>query len=268
MTITLSSWNVNGIRACSQKEGFSWFTNTDYDIIGFQETKADESQLDDSIRIKDGYDSFFCSSTVKKGYSGTAVFTKIKPLSVEFELPYEEFKGEGRIVHLEFEKFHFFNGYFPNGGAAILDESGKPTGEFKRVPYKMAFFDAFFEYAQKLRLDKPIVVCGDFNIAHREIDLARPKTNMKNTGFLPNERAFLDKLVNNGYIDTFRFVNGDVKDVYSWWSYKSFARPKNIGWRIDYFFVSDELKDCIKDARVETTVTGSDHCPVTLVLDL
>ncbi|MGN0902395.1 MAG: exodeoxyribonuclease III [Succinivibrio sp.] len=268
MTITLSSWNVNGIRAAGAKEGFKWFYDSSYDVIGFQETKASLEQLPESLTHKDGYDSFFCSSTVKKGYSGTAVFSKIKPLSVEYELPDEQFKGEGRIIHLEFEKFHFFNGYFPNGGAAILDESGKPTGEFKRVPYKMGFFDSFFEYAQKLRQDKPIVVCGDFNIAHREIDLARPKLNVKNTGFLPVERAFLDKMVDHGYIDTFRHVKGDVEDVYSWWSYKTFARSKNVGWRIDYFFVSDELKDCICDAKVETEVTGSDHCPVTLVLDI
>lgn len=195
MSITLSSWNINGIRAVSAKEGFDWFRNTDYDVIGFQETKASAEQLSDELKNKPGYESFFCSSTVKKGYSGTAVFTRLKPLSVEFELPDEEFKGEGRIIHLEFEKFHFFNGYFPNGGAAILDENGKPTGEFKRVPYKMGFFDSFFKYAQELRKDKPIVVCGDFNIAHREIDLARPKTNISNTGFLPIERAFLDKMV-------------------------------------------------------------------------
>lgn len=268
MAITLSSWNVNGIRSACEKEGFDWFFNSSYDVIGFQETKAEPSQIPEKVKNKEGYDGFFCSSTVKKGYSGTAVFTRIKPLSIELELPDEEFKGEGRIIHLEFEKFHFFNGYFPNGGAAVLNESGRPTGEFKRVPYKMGFFKSFFEYAQELRRQKPIVVCGDFNIAHREIDLARPKLNEKNTGFLPVEREFLDMFTNAGYIDTFRHVNGDVKDAYSWWSYKTFARAKNVGWRIDYFFVSDELKDNIADARIESSVTGSDHCPVTLVLDI
>ena len=268
MTITLSSWNVNGIRAASSKEGFNWFYNTNYDVIGFQETKASVDQISDEIKHKEGYHSYFCSSTVKKGYSGTAVFSKQEPLNVEYELPDPTYQGEGRIIHLEFEKFHFFNGYFPNGGAAILDDNGKPTGEFKRVPYKMGFFECFLAYAQKLRDNKPIVVCGDFNIAHREIDLARPKTNMNNTGFLPNERAFMDKLLASGYIDTFRYINGDIKDVYSWWSYKTFARSKNVGWRIDYFLVSDELKDNIKDAFIETNVTGSDHCPVTLVLDI
>ena len=268
MTITLSSWNVNGIRAASSKEGFNWFYNTNYDVIGFQETKASVDQISDEIKHKEGYHSYFCSSTVKKGYSGTAVFSKQEPLNVEYELPDPTYQGEGRIIHLEFEKFHFFNGYFPNGGAAILDDNGKPTGEFKRVPYKMGFFESFLAYAQKLRDNKPIVVCGDFNIAHREIDLARPKTNMNNTGFLPNERAFMDKLLASGYIDTFRYINGDIKYVYSWWSYKTFARSKNVGWRIDYFLVSDELKDNIKDAFIETNVTGSDHCPVTLVLDI
>ena len=181
MAITLSSWNINGIRPVSGKEGFDWFRNTNDDVIGFQETKASVDQLSDDLKNKEGYESYFCSSVVKKGYSGTAVFSKIKPLNVELELPNPEFQGEGRIIHLEFEKFHFFNGYFPNGGAQILDEQGnKVIGEFKRVPYKMGFFDCFFEYAQKLRQDKPIVVCGDFNIAHRDIDLARPKTNINN----------------------------------------------------------------------------------------
>lgn len=268
MTITLSSWNINGIRAISAKEGFKWFYNTDYDVIGFQETKANADQISDELKNRPGYDSFFCSSTVKKGYSGTAVYTRLKPLRIEYELPDDRFKGEGRIIHIEFEKFHFFNGYFPNGGAAVLDDNGKPTGKFIRVPYKMGFFDSFVEYAESLRKDKPIVVCGDFNIAHRAIDLARPKQNERNTGYLPEERAFLDRMVSLGYVDTFRHVHGDIKDCYSWWSYKTFARAKNIGWRIDYFFVSDELKPFIKDAKIESDVMGSDHCPVTLVLDL
>src|SRR5574344_1495163 len=163
MTITLSSWNINGIRAISAKEGFKWFYNTDYDVIGFQETKANADQISDELKNRPGYDSFFCSSTVKKGYSGTAVYTRLKPLRIEYELPDDRFKGEGRIIHIEFEKFHFFNGYFPNGGAAVLDDNGKPTGKFLRVPYKMGFFDSFIEYAESLRKDKPIVVCGDFN---------------------------------------------------------------------------------------------------------
>ena len=268
MKITLCSWNVNGLRAVCKKAGFSWFYDSTSDVIGLQETKASVEQLDPSLTHKDGYESFFCSSTVKKGYSGTAVYTRLKPLNVEYELPDDEYKGEGRLIHLEFEKFHFFNGYFPNGGAAILNEAGRPTGEFKRVPYKMGFFECFLNYAETLRKQKPIVVCGDFNIAHRPIDLARPKTNEHNTGFLPLEREFLDRFIKKGYIDTFRHVHGDVENQYSWWSYKTFAREKNIGWRIDYFFVSEELGDKIVDARILQEVMGSDHCPVTLTLEI
>lgn len=269
MEIKLTSWNVNGIRAVSQKEGYKYVSeNTFYDVIGLQETKASVEQLPNNLVNMEGYQSFFASSVVKKGYSGTAVFSKIAPLNVEIELPDVAYQGEGRIVHLEFEKFHFFNGYFPNGGGEVLDESGKPiVGEFKRVPYKMGFFDSFFNYAQELRKTKPIVVCGDFNIAHKEIDLARPKTNTKNTGFLPIERAFLDKFTSAGFIDTFRFIHGDEPDNYTWWSYKTRAREKNVGWRIDYFFVSEELKDNIKDAYIEKDVLGSDHCPVSLILE-
>lgn len=267
MEYKLASWNVNGIRAASSKEGFStWFSHDQYDVIGFQETKASKEQLSDSLVFKQGYDSFFCSSTVKKGYSGTAVFSKIKPLNVEYELPDPAFQGEGRIVHLEYPEFHFFNGYFPNGGAEILDDQGAPTGKFKRVPYKMVFFECFLNYAEQLRKHKPIVVCGDFNIAHQEIDLARPKANVNNTGFLPEERAFLDRFVASGYVDTFRKLHPDEKDRYSWWSYRMQARKRNIGWRIDYFFVSSELENNIADAFIESEVTGSDHCPVGLTL--
>ena len=217
MEIKLASWNVNGIRAVAQKEAWlNWFAEDKYDVIGFQETKAEQKQIPEEIVNKPGYHSYFCSSVVKKGYSGTAVFSKIEPKSVELELPEEAFQGEGRIVHLEFEKFHFFNGYFPNGGGEVLDENGKPIkGEFKRVPYKMGFFDSFFKYAQELRKTKPIVVCGDFNIAHQAIDLARPKTNVYNTGFLQIERDFLDKFTQAGYIDTFRHVHGNVEEMHS-----------------------------------------------------
>lgn len=269
MEIKLASWNVNGIRAIAAKPDWQqWFAQDVYDVIGLQETKAELSQVPPAIAQKEGYHTYFASSVVKKGYSGTAVFSKQEPQSVEIELPDPEFQGEGRIIHLEFEHFHFFNGYFPNGGGEILDENGKPIkGQFKRVPYKMGFFDCFLNYAQSLRKSKPIVVCGDFNIAHKEIDLARPKTNTSNTGFLPIEREFLNKFTADGYIDTFRHVHGDVKDCYSWWSYKMRAREKNVGWRIDYFFVSKELKDHIKDATIEKNVFGSDHCPVTLTLE-
>ena len=268
MQIKLVSWNVNGIRAVSGKDGWSFFEAGEFDLIGLQETKASPEQLSAQLVNKAGFESYFASSTVKKGYSGTAVYSRLKPLKVELELPFPEYQGEGRIVHLEFDKFHFFNGYFPNGGAAVLDEHGNPTGQFKRVPYKMGFFQSFLLYAQQLRQTKPIVVCGDFNIAHRPIDLAHPKQNENNTGFLPEERAFFDKLLSCGYVDTFRQVHGDLKDQYTWWSYKTRARERNIGWRIDYFLVSEELVPAIKDAGIESTVTGSDHCPIYLSLDL
>ena len=239
MSIRLVSWNVNGLRAVSAKPEWRWFAENICDVIGLQETKAMPEQLKPEVANPEGWEAHWASSVVKKGYSGVAVFSRIKPLAVRCELPQPEWQGEGRILHLEFEKFHFFNGYFPNGGAEELDENGKP-----------------------------IVVCGDFNIAHKAIDLARPKQNEKNTGFLPEERAFLDRFTALGYVDTFRHVHGDVEGRYSWWSYKMRAREKNVGWRIDYFFVSEELKPYIRDAWIEDDVYGSDHCPVGLELDI
>ncbi len=263
----LASWNVNGIRAVMKKDDWQWFENSNYDIIGLQEIKAEKDQIDSKLHAPLGYNAYFCSSIVKKGYSGVAVFSKETPLNVVYELPVEEFKGEGRILHLEFEKFHYINGYFPNGGEPLPDENGKFMGDHKRLPYKMAFFDAFYNYAETLIKNKPLVVCGDFNIAHKAIDLARPKTNTKSTGFLPVERAFLDKFTEAGYIDTFRKIHGDIEEKYTWWSYKSGARPKNVGWRIDYFFTSKNLEANIKDAWIENEVYGSDHCPVGLELE-
>lgn len=292
--IRFQSWNVNGMRALRKKPEWDWFLNDKAaDIVGIQETKAHVSQISEEDQHPRGCDSYFASSEVKKGYSGVAVFTKNTPLCVEYELPVTEFQGEGRIVHLEFPKFHYFNGYFPNGGEELS------KGVFKRVPYKMGFFDAFLQYAEDLRYGrtptkfpvfpnvttedsqklqesplpqtatpKPIIVCGDFNIAHHAIDLARPKDNSMNTGFLQEERDFLDKMTSAGYIDTFRHVHGDSPDAYTWWSYKTKARERNIGWRIDYFFVSEELKPFIHDAWIENHVYGSDHCPVGLSLNM
>ncbi len=263
-----ASWNVNGIRAVMQKPDWKWFEESNYDIIGLQEIKAEKSQINESLHAPNGYHAYFCSSTVKKGYSGVAVFSKEEPINVTYELPKEEYQGEGRILHLEFEKFHYINGYFPNGGEPLPDEDGKLRGNHKRLPYKMGFFDVFYNYVEELTKVKPLVVCGDFNIAHKAIDLARPKTNTKSTGFLPVEREFLDKFTQAGYVDTFRQVHGDIEEKYTWWSYKSGARPKNVGWRIDYFFVSQGLKENIKDAWIESDVYGSDHCPVGLELSL
>lgn len=262
------SWNVNGLRALSAKPEWQWFGQTDAQIVALQETKASPDQLPPEMVRPEGWHAYWAWSSVKKGYSGVAVFSRQKPLSVQVELPDSAWQGEGRLLHLEFPGFHFFNGYFPNGGAELLDDQGRPTGSFKRVPYKMGFFEAFVNYAQQCRQNKPIVVCGDFNIAHREIDLARPKQNVRSTGFLPEERAFLDRFVALGYVDTFRKKHGDVAGCYSWWSYKMQARQKNVGWRIDYFFVSRELENAVSDAWIEDRVYGSDHCPVGLELAL
>ena len=268
MLLKMLSWNVNGLRAVSAKPDWRWFAETDAHIIGLQETKATRAQLSPEQVQPEGWHSIWAESTVKKGYSGVAAFSRVAPLAEEVELPDATYQGEGRLVHWEFPWFHYFNVYFPNGGAEEEDENGKPTGRFKRVPYKMGFFDAFLRHAEELRKSKPIVVCGDFNIAHRPIDLARPRQNEKNTGFLPEERAWLDAFTAAGYVDTFRHVRGDEEGHYSWWSYKAAARPKNIGWRIDYFFVSEELRPAIQDAWIESHVYGSDHCPVGLALDV
>ncbi|MBO4301536.1 MAG: exodeoxyribonuclease III [Desulfovibrio sp.] len=268
MQVKLVSWNVNGLRAVTAKPEWCWFEKTDAHVVALQETKATPEQLDDSVREPMGWQAYWSSSVVKKGYSGVAVFSRSNPLQVRAELPQTEFQGEGRLLHLEFPKFHFFNGYFPNGGAEELDADGKPTGRFKRVPYKMKFFEAFLQHVEEYRKSNPIVVCGDFNIAHRAIDLARPRQNVNSTGFLPEERAFLDRFTQAGYVDTFRLVHGDEEGRYSWWSYKSRARAKNIGWRIDYFFVSRELADNVRDAWIEDNVFGSDHCPVGLCLEV
>lgn len=267
MDIKLYSWNVNGIRAVSGKPDWRWFTGNDAQIIGLQETKATPDQVPPGLRAPEGWHSLWASSTVKKGYSGVAVFSRLTPLATQVELPDPDYQGEGRLVHMEFPWFHYFCGYFPNGGANELDATGKPLeGQFKRLGYKMGFFDAFLKHAEALRKEKPIVVCGDFNIAHRAIDLARPKQNESNTGYLPVERAWLDRFTALGYVDTFRHVHGDAEGQYSWWSYKAAARPRNIGWRIDYFFVSEELRPAIRDAWIESHVYGSDHCPVGLAL--
>lgn len=268
MNIRLASWNVNGFRAVSTKDDWRWFAGTTAQIVGLQETKAAPEQISPELRNPEGWHSAWSASVVKKGYSGVAVFSRIEPLGIIHELPDKAFQGEGRLLHVEYPWFHFFNVYFPNGGAEELDEHGKSTGRYKRVPYKMGFFDAFLAYAESLRKHKPIVVCGDFNIAHTPIDLARPKQNATVTGFLPEERAWLDAFVDAGYVDTFRHVHGNVTDKYSWWSYKAGARPKNVGWRLDYFFVSDELRPAIRDAWIESEVYGSDHCPVGVELEV
>jgi len=251
----LLSWNVNGFRAVTEKPGWNDFLRCSADIVGLQETKAQETQIADEHRTQDGMHTAWLSASVKKGYSGVAVFSRQKPLTVTHELPDSVWQGEGRLIHMEFGDFHFCNVYFPNG-----------QRNDERLTYKLGYYDAFLTYAEDLRRTKPVVVCGDFNTAHKPIDLARPKANEEISGFLPIERAWLDRFVDHGYVDTFRHIHGDLPDRYSWWSYRFKARERNVGWRIDYFFVSDELKDAIKDAWIATDITGSDHCPVGLEL--
>jgi exodeoxyribonuclease-3 len=253
----LYSWNVNGFRALCGKESWKWFARADADIVALQEIKAEEAQIPEEHRHPPGYHSFWFPAARKKGYSGVAVFCRERPLAVNRDLPDAAYQGEGRLLHLELPAFHFLNVYFPNGQ---MDES--------RLAYKLGFYDAFLAHAEELRRKKPLVVCGDFNTAHRPVDIARPKENEGTSGFLPVERAWIDTFIARGYIDTLRQVRGDVPGLYSWWSYRFRARERNVGWRIDYFFVSSELAGAVRDAWIAGDVTGSDHCPVGLELEI
>ncbi|SKA76689.1 exodeoxyribonuclease III [Desulfobaculum bizertense] len=255
MNYRLRSWNVNGFRAIQKKGFWDWLNSSDSDLVGLQEIKADPSQLREDERNPAGWDVFWNPARSKKGYSGTAILSKIPPLSVRFGLADESYCGEGRTVCVEFEEFYLYNIYFPNGGMG--DD---------RLQYKLGFYDAFLEDAEELRKKKPIVVCGDFNTAHKPIDLARPKDNEKTTGFLPIERAWIDKLVAHGYLDTLRMFDQEPA-LYTWWSYRTAARVRNVGWRIDYFFVSEELRDNVKAAWIDSDVMGSDHCPLGIELE-
>ena len=249
------SWNVNGFRAVAKKGFWDWFSSVSADVVGLQEIKVEPDQLGSEEREPDGYRAFWNPSRVKKGYSGVACFYRHEPLKVDSGLPDGQFNGEGRLIRIEFENFYFFNIYFPNGQMSQ-----------DRLDLKMGYYDAFLAYAQELRRKKPIVVCGDFNTAHTEIDLKNPKANSDRSGFLPMEREWLDKFIGAGYLDTFRMFNSEP-DQYSWWTYRFGARSRNAGWRIDYFFVSEELKSRVKNAWIEQEVMGSDHCPVGLELD-
>ncbi|MDR1657455.1 MAG: exodeoxyribonuclease III [Deltaproteobacteria bacterium] len=252
----LYSWNVNGLRAVAAKPTFwPWFKTAQADLFAFQETKARPEQLDPSLSAPAGYCPYFSWPTEKKGYSGVAVYSLTEPIQVTKELPEERFAREGRLLHLEMEKFHFLNIYFPNGQK---DED--------RLDFKMGFYESFLSYSQFLRKSKPVVICGDFNTAHREIDLAHPDLCREISGFLDHERAFLSLMIRKGYIDTFRHINGDLEGQYSWWSYRAGDRIRNDGWRIDYFFVSQELEKNLTRAWLEPHVTGSDHCPIGIEL--
>jgi len=252
----LYSWNVNGLRAVVQKGFWEWLSGCGADVVGLQETKIQPGHEADFGHTPK-YRTVWSSSTVKKGYSGVGCLYRPEPLSIAMELPDVRFQGEGRLVHLEYPGFHFFNVYFPNGGMGP-----------ERLDYKLGYYDAFLLHAENLRRDKPIVVCGDFNTAHREIDLKNPKANENTSGFLPIERAWMDRFMAHGYVDTFRLCRGDVTDAYSWWTYRFGARSRNVGWRIDYFFVSEELRGAVRDAWIDADVQGSDHCPVGLQLEL
>ena len=245
------SWNVNGIRACVTKGFLDYFKEVNADIFCLQETKLQEGQIDLNL---EGYYEYW-NYAQKKGYSGTAIFTKKKPISVAYGMNIEEHDNEGRVITLEFEDFYFITVYTPNS-----------QNELKRLDYRMKWEDDFREYLKKLDAIKPVIVCGDLNVAHQEIDLKNPKTNRKNAGFTHEEREKLSILLNDGFIDTYRYFNPKKENIYSWWSYRFNARKNNSGWRIDYFLVSENLKDRLVSADIHTEILGSDHCPVELII--
>ncbi len=256
MLTKLISWNVNGLRAV-EKKGFTNFLHScGADILALQETKAVPEQLSDALRAPQGWHSYFASAE-RKGYSGVAVYTRREPLQVQYGLGDEEFDCEGRTLILEYPSFFFLNIYFPNGGQGP-----------QRIDFKLRFYDLFLKKSKELfKTGKTVIVCGDVNTAHQPIDLARPKENEKNTGFLPEERAWLDRFFAEGYSDTFRHF---VKDGghYSWWDYKTGARKRNVGWRIDYFFIDTPSVAKLKSASMLSDVMGSDHCPIAITADL
>lgn len=253
MCMKIMSWNVNGIRASYKKGALPEFFTLGADIIGIQETKSTHDQLTEEILAPVGYISYFDSSKERKGYSGVAVYTKIKPESVQYGLGIEEYDTEGRCLTLMYKDFAFVTAYFPNGGR---DE--------EHFQFKLRYYDFFLKHVQKLEKKyKNVIFCGDLNVAHNEIDLARPKENSKQIGFLPIERAWVDRVIGAGWVDTFRAENGD-KVLYSWWDQKTRSRERNVGWRIDYIFVSDSLKHAYKNATILDHFLGSDHAPVVL----
>ena len=247
------SWNVNGIRACCDKGFREEFERLDADFFCLQETKMQAGQLDLQF---EGYQSYW-NYAEKKGYSGTAIFTRHQPLSVAYGIGVEEHDHEGRVITLEMEQFYLITVYVPNSQDGL-----------KRLDYRMTWEDDFLAYLKKLEEKKPVVVCGDLNVAHQEIDLKNPKSNRKNAGFTDEERAKFTSWLEAGFTDTFRHFYPEQKDIYSWWSYRFKAREKNAGWRIDYFVTSATLDDKLVDAKIHTDVLGSDHCPVELLLDI
>lgn len=247
----LISWNVNGLRACVGKNFMEDFKKLDADIFCLQETKLQEGQI---ALVLPGYHQYW-NYAEKKGYSGTAVFTRKEPLSVAYGIGVEEHDHEGRVITLEFEDYYLVTVYTPNSQDGL-----------KRLDYRMQWEDDFLAYIKSLDEKKPVIYCGDLNVAHQEIDLKNPKTNRKNAGFTDEERSKMTTVLTSGFVDTFRYFYPDAEGVYSWWSYRFRAREKNAGWRIDYFIVSERLKDRLEDASIHTEIFGSDHCPVELDL--
>ena len=253
----LISWNVNGLRAVITKGFKDFFDKMDADIFCLQETKMQENQIDD--KIKEIFKQYNCywNSAEKKGYSGTAIFTKKTPIKVTYGIGIEEHDKEGRVITLEFDKFYMVNCYTPNS-----------KRELERLEYRMVWEDEFRKYLLKLNETKPVIICGDLNVAHKEIDLKNPKTNRRNAGFTDEERGKMTELLNAGFTDTFRYLYPDKTESYSWWSYMFKAREKNAGWRIDYFIVSKSIEENIKESYIFSEVLGSDHCPVGLDINI
>ncbi|MEA3335976.1 MAG: exodeoxyribonuclease III [Chloroflexota bacterium] len=256
--LTLLSWNVNGIRAVAKKGFPDWLAEAAPDILCLQETRAEAHQVPADIREYAGYHTYWNPSKTRKGYSGTGLMTRQKPLSVTFGLGINEFDQEGRTIIAEYPTFTLLNCYFPNG-----------SRDHSRVPFKLAFYDAFLNKCEDIRgEDKAVIFCGDVNTAHREIDLANPRSNRKTTGFLPEERIWIDQVTAAGYVDTFRHFYADVAGQYTWWSMPTRARARNVGWRLDYFFIVEEAMDRVVDAFILPDVLGSDHCPVGMTLKI
>ena len=249
----LISWNVNGIRACLEKGFTNFFKEIDADIFCIQETKCQPEQVNLEF---EGYKSYW-NSAEKKGYSGTAIFTKQEPISVTYGIGIEEYDKEGRVITLEFEKFYMVTIYTPNS-----------KRELERLEYRQIWEDEIRKYLLKLNKTKPVIMCGDLNVAHKEIDLKNPKTNRRSAGFTDEERNKMTELLEAGFTDTFRHLYPDKEEIYSWWSYMRKAREKNVGWRIDYFITSKQIEDKIQEAKIHTEVLGSDHCPVELDIEL
>ncbi len=250
------SWNVNGLRSLAKNDYWQTFLKeAKPDIFCLQETKANPEQLPDELREVAEFSSFFSSCQVRKGYSGVALYTKVEPWKVIYGMGIKEFDEEGRIIGAEYEDFWLLNAYFPNGGRGP-----------ERLDYKMRFYDAFLAFTEKLRKEKPVIFCGDVNVAHEEIDLARPKENEENTGFLPQERAWADEVINAGYIDSFRHLHPTLAGAYTYWDTITRARDRNVGWRLDYFFIAQEYMGRIKKAEIHPEIFGSDHCPISITV--